>query len=114
LDSWSGCQTSPSLTGQFTYFGSSLDDRLGIQSGRWANIGLVNTNGLEAALRWQLSPEWSTFLNYTYTDAKIETGPESGLQFRLGSLPVQLGIGYQGAGRLIYLLVTIVVRGEPF
>jgi len=68
---------------------------------------------LEAALRWQLSPEWSTFLNYTYTDAKIETGPESGLQLGLVPYSVgQLGIGYQsGAGRLIYLLVTIVVRG---
>jgi len=66
---------------------------------------------LEAALRWQLSPEWSTFLNYTYTDAKIETGPESGLQ--LAWFPTGGTVRYYinlGAGRLIYLLVTIVVR----
>lgn len=98
---------SPSLTGQFTYFGSSLDDRLGIQAGRWANIGLVNTNGLEAALRWQLSPEWSTFLNYTYTDAKIETGPESGLQLGLVPYSVgQLGIGYQSGGWQVKLFAS--------
>ncbi|KAM3099161.1 TonB-dependent receptor plug domain-containing protein [Phormidesmis sp. 146-35] len=87
------------VTGQLTYFGSRLNDRLGIQAGRWANIGLVNTNGLEAALRWQVSRQWSTFLNYTYTDAKIETGAEKGLQ--LGLIPFsvgQMGIGYESNG----------------
>jgi len=72
-------QLSPRLTGQFTYFGSRLRSRLGIQNGQWANIGLVNTNGLEAALKWQISPRWSTFVNYTYTDAKIKSGVEEGL-----------------------------------
>lgn len=88
-----------SLTGQFTYFGSSLSDRLGIEQGRWTNIGLVNTNGLEAGLRWQVSPKWSTFLNYTYTDAEIKTGLEQGLQ--LGLIPYsvgKLGVGYQSGG----------------
>ena len=91
-------QLSRSLTGQFTYFGSSLSDRLGIINGQWANIGLVKTNGLEAALKWQINPRWSTFLNYTYTDAKIKSGVEEGLQ--LGLLPysvAQLGVGY-GSG----------------
>ena len=87
------------LTGQFTYFGSSLTDRLGIQAGRWTNIGLVNTNGLEAALRWQINPQWSTFLNYTYTDAKIKTGIEEGLQLGLVPYSVgQIGLGYQSRG----------------
>ncbi|MGB3203416.1 MAG: TonB-dependent receptor [Crinalium sp.] len=96
---------SPKLTGQFTYFGSSLNDRLGVQTGKWANIGLVNTNGLEAALRYRITPAWSTFLNYTYTDAKIETGAEKGLQ--LGLIPfsvAQLGIGYERQGWQLNLL----------
>jgi len=98
---------SRNLTGQFTYFGSSLSDRLGIQAGRWANIGLVNTNGLEAALRWQLTPEWSTFLNYTYTDAKIETGLERGLQLGLVPYSVgQLGIGYNSGGWQVNLFAS--------
>ncbi len=98
---------SRKLTGQFTYFGSSLSDRLGIQAGRWANIGLVNTNGLEAALRWQLTPEWSTFLNYTYTDAKIETGLERGLQLGLVPYSVgQLGIGYNSGGWQVNLFAS--------
>jgi vitamin B12 transporter len=98
---------SRNLTGQFTYFGSSLSNRLGIQAGRWANIGLVNTNGLEAALRWQLTPEWSTFLNYTYTDAKIETGPERGLQLGLVPYSVgQLGIGYNSGGWQVNLFAS--------
>jgi len=87
------------VSGQFTYFGSSLSNRLGIQSGKWNNIGLVNTNGLEAALKWQLAPEWTTFLNYTYTNARIETGTEQGLQ--LGLLPfsvAKIGFGYSAEG----------------
>ncbi|MEQ8755462.1 MAG: TonB-dependent receptor [Coleofasciculus sp. G1-WW12-02] len=90
---------SPSLIGQFTYFGSSLSDRIGIQVGRWENIGLVKTNGIEMALRWQMAPEWSTFLNYTYTDAEIKTGSEKGLQLAMVPYSVaQLGIGYASAG----------------
>jgi len=98
---------SENLTGQFTYFGNSLSDRLGIQNGQWANIGLVNTNGLEAALRWQISPEWSTFLNYTYTDAQIETGPEKGLQLGLVPYSVgQIGVGYQSGGWQVNLFAS--------
>jgi len=90
---------SPSLTGQFTYFGNRLNDRIAIQAGRWANIGLVDTNGFEAALRWQMTSEFSTFLNYTYTDAKIETGSEKGLQLAMVPYSVaQFGIGYASAG----------------
>lgn len=95
------------LTGQFTYFGSSLSDSLGIEAGRWANIGLVNTNGLEVALRWQIAPRWSTFINYTYTDAKIETGSEAGLQLGLVPYSVgQLGIGYQSGGWQVNLFAS--------
>ena len=98
---------SRNLTGQFTYFGSSLNDRLGIIAGRWANIGLVNTNGLEAAIKWQINREWSTFVNYTYTDARIETGVEKGLQ--LGLIPYsvgQLGVGYNSGGWQINLYAS--------
>jgi outer membrane cobalamin receptor len=90
---------SQNLTGQFTYFGSSLDDRLGVVQGKWQNVGLVDTNGFEAALRWKMARNWSTFFNYTYTDAKIKTGIESGLQ--LGLIPysnLQTGIGYEKDG----------------
>lgn len=90
---------SENLSGQFTYFGSSLDNRLAIVSGRWANIGLVNTNGLEAALRWKFAPQWSTFINYTYTDARIESGAEKGLQLSMIPYSVgKLGIGYESNG----------------
>lgn len=98
---------SPALTGQFTYFGNSLRDRLGIEAGKWANIGLVNTNGFEVALRWQVTPEWSTFLNYTYTDAKIETGSEKGLQLSMVPYSVgQIGIGYASAGWQVNLFAS--------
>lgn len=95
------------LTGQFTYFGSSLNNRLGIVAGRWANIGLVDTNGLEAALQLRVTRNWSTFLNYTYTDAQIKTGSERGLQ--LGMIPysvLQTGLGYQNSGWQANLYVT--------
>jgi vitamin B12 transporter len=49
-------QLAKSFTAQLTYFGSRLNDRISIRSRQWTNIGLVNTNGIEAALRWQLSP----------------------------------------------------------
>ncbi|MBW4634781.1 MAG: TonB-dependent receptor [Iphinoe sp. HA4291-MV1] len=95
------------LTGQFTYFGSRLDNRLGVVQGRWANIGLVDTNGFEAALRWKIASGWSTFLNYTYTDAKIQTGAEKGLQ--LGLIPYSVasaGIGYESGGWQANLYTT--------
>lgn len=98
---------SENLIGQFTYFGSSLDNRLGVVAGRWANIGLVDTNGLEAALQFKVATNWSTFLNYTYTDAKIKTGSERGLQ--LGLIPyslLQAGVGYQSSGWQANLYVT--------
>ncbi len=95
------------LTGQFTYFGSSVDNRLGIIAGRWANIGLVDTNGLEAALQLKLNSGWSTFLNYTYTNAQIKTGTERGLQLAL--IPYSLlqgGVGYQNSGWQANLYMT--------
>ncbi|MBH8566902.1 TonB-dependent receptor [Nostoc sp. CENA67] len=98
---------SDNLRGQFTYFGSSLDNRLGVLSGRWVNIGLVDTNGLEAALQLKIASSWSTFLNYTYTDAQIKTGPERGLQ--LGLIPyslLQVGVGYQNSGWQANLYAT--------
>ncbi|WP_026734936.1 TonB-dependent receptor plug domain-containing protein [Fischerella sp. PCC 9605] len=98
---------SDNLTGQFTYFGSSLDNRLGIIQGKWENIGLVDTNGFEAALRWRIASGWSTFINYTYTDAQIKTGIEKGLQ--LGMIPysvAQAGIGYESAGWQANLYAT--------
>ncbi|OUL22392.1 TonB-dependent receptor [Nostoc sp. 106C] len=98
---------SENLTGQFTYFGSSLDNRLGVIAGKWQNIGLVDTNGLEAALQFKFAAGWSTFVNYTYTDAQIKTGDEKGLQ--LGLIPysvLQTGIGYQNSGWQANLYVT--------
>ncbi|MTJ11161.1 TonB-dependent receptor [Anabaena sp. UHCC 0187] len=98
---------SENLLGQFTYFGNSLDNRLGIINGKWENIGLVDTNGLEAALQFKIAREWSTFLNYTYTDAQIKTGTEKGLQ--LGLIPyslLQTGIGYQKHGWQANLYAT--------
>lgn len=89
----------PNVTAQLTYFGSRLSDRLSIQSGRWENIGLVATNGVEAALRWQVAPQWNTFVNYTYTDAEIKTGPERGLQLSMVPFSVaQFGVGYDSNG----------------
>ncbi|MBW4686435.1 MAG: TonB-dependent receptor [Komarekiella atlantica HA4396-MV6] len=98
---------SDNLIGQFTYFGSSIGDRLGVIAGRWENIGLVDTNGLEAALQFKIASNWSTFLNYTYTDAQIKSGTEKGLQ--LGLIPysvLQTGVGYQNAGWQANLYVT--------
>jgi vitamin B12 transporter len=100
-------EITPGLTGQFTYFGNSLNDRLSIVAGRWANVGLVNTNGLEAALRWQLTPEWSTTLSYTYTDARIASGAGTGLQ--LSTVPfsvAQFGIGYRSGGWQVNLFAN--------
>lgn len=93
--------------GKLTYFGSSLDNRLGVLNGRWQNIGLVDTNGLETALQLKVGTNWSTFVNYTYTDAQIKSGTEKGLQ--LGLIPyslLQTGIGYEKAGWQANLYVT--------
>ncbi|MBD2131686.1 TonB-dependent receptor [Sphaerospermopsis sp. FACHB-1094] len=100
---------SSNLLAQLTYFGSSLDNRLAIdnRTRTWTNVGLVDTNGLEAALQLKLARDWSTFINYTYTDAEIKTGTEKGLQ--LGLIPYSLlqgGIGYQKHGWEANLYLT--------
>ncbi|WP_421654593.1 TonB-dependent receptor plug domain-containing protein [Leptothermofonsia sp. ETS-13] len=90
---------APAVSAQLTYFGNRLKDRIGIVAGRWENIALVNTHGFETALRWNITPQFSTFVNYTYTDARIAAGPEKGLQ--LSTIPYsvgQFGIGYNSQG----------------
>jgi vitamin B12 transporter len=95
---------SPTTTGTLTYFGSSLDNRLATQAisptvTQWSNIGQVATNGLEIGFKQQLTPQWATFLNYTYTDAKIQSGADRGLQLALVPYSVaQLGVGYANKG----------------
>ena len=108
--SWSGgmdVKFSPGLTGQFTYFGSSLRDRITTQPTliggqlltQWQNLDKVNTNGAEVALQWQMTRQWKTFLNYTYTDARIASGAEQGQQLALVPFSVgQVGVGYESNG----------------
>jgi vitamin B12 transporter len=95
---------SPTSTGTITYFGSNLNNRLATQATsstttQWANIGQVATNGLEIGFKQQLTPQLSTFINYTYTDAKIQTGADTGLQLALVPFSVaQVGVGYANKG----------------
>ena len=95
-------RVSDQFLAQLSYFGSNLSDRLGIIARRWENVGQVNTNGIEAALKLQITPEFSSFLNYTYTDAKIassKTASEVGLQ--LATIPysvAKLGVSYASNG----------------
>ncbi len=100
-------QFSPDFTGKFTYYGSSITNRLGIQSSQWQNIGGVEVGGFESALKWQMAPQWATFLNYTYTDARILSGPDQGLQDGLIPYSVaQAGIGYQHEGWQVNLIAN--------
>lgn len=95
-------QLLDSAQAQITYFGSTLRNRLGIIAGRWENVGKVNTNGVEVGLRWNILPELSSFLNYTYTDAEIISSrnpAEVGLQ--LSTVPYsvgKLGLSYESKG----------------
>ena len=95
---------SPTSTGTITYFGSSIDNRLATQAisptvTQWTNIGSVATNGVEIGFKQKLTPQWSAFVNYTYTDAKIQTGAERGLQLAFVPYSVaQLGVGYANNG----------------
>jgi vitamin B12 transporter len=103
---------SPTASATLTYFGSSLNDRIATQAisptvTQWTNIGQVATNGLEIGFKQQLSPQWFTFLNYTYTDAKIQSGVDRGLQLALVPYSVaQLGIGYTNQGWEVNLLTN--------
>lgn len=91
-------KVTSALSAQLTYFGNRLSNRISVVAGRWENIGLVNTNGFEAGVRWRLTPQISALIN-SYTDARIETGAEKGLQ--LSTIPfsvAQIGIGYDWNG----------------
>jgi vitamin B12 transporter len=103
---------SNNSTAQINYFGNSIDNRIATQATsptttQWSNVGKVDTNGLEIAFKQKLSPQWSAFANYTYTDAKVQSGPDQGLQ--LGLVPysvAQAGIGYVNKGWELKLLAN--------
>ncbi len=103
---------SPTATGTITYFGSSLNNRLATQAvsptiTQWANIGQVATNGLEIGFKQQLTPQWSAFTNYTYTDAKIQSGVERGSQLSFVPFSVaQVGVGYADRGWEVNLMTN--------
>ncbi|PSB59485.1 TonB-dependent receptor [Chamaesiphon polymorphus CCALA 037] len=103
---------SPTSTATITYFGSNLNDRIATQAisptvTQWTNIGQVSTNGLEIGFKQQITPQWSAFANYTYTDAKIQSGIERGLQLSLVPYSVaQLGVGYANRGWEVNLLTN--------
>jgi vitamin B12 transporter len=110
-------QFSPDVTGKFTYYGSSISNRLstervgkdsaGNDQSQWKNIGGVEVGGFESALKWQVAPQWATFLNYTYTDARILSGQDRGLQDSLIPYSVaQAGIGYQHEGWQVNLIAN--------
>lgn len=114
---------SRNFLAQLTYFGSSLDNRLSLaprsapNPPQWDNVGLVNTNGLEGVLQYRFAPNWSSFVNYTYTDAQIKTGAEKGRQ--LGLIPyslLQSGVGYEnkGWGANLYLTYNSGTRRALF
>lgn len=103
---------SPSSVAKVSYFGSSLNNRIATiatspTTTQWSNIGQVGTNGLEFSLRQQLTPQWSAFANYTYTDAKIQSGPGQGQQLAFVPYSVaQLGVGYAHQGWELNLLTN--------
>jgi vitamin B12 transporter len=67
----------------------------------------VSTNGLEIGFKQQITPQWSAVANYTYTDAKIQSGAERGLQLSFVPYSVaQLGIGYANRGWEVNLLTN--------
>lgn len=108
---------SRNFLAQLTYFGSSLDNRLSPNPRKWDNVGLVNTNGLEGVLQYRFAPNWSSFVNYTYTDAQIKTGADKGRQ--LGLIPyslLQSGVGYEnkGWGANLYLTYNSGTRRALF
>ncbi len=103
---------SNNSTAQINYFGNSINNRIATQATsptttQWANVGKVDTNGLEIAFKQKLSPQWSAFANYTYTDAQIQSGPDRGLQLALIPYSVaQAGIGYANNGWELKLLAN--------
>ncbi len=103
---------SPSSVAKVSYFGSTLNNRIATTATsptttQWSNIGQVGTNGLELSLRQQLAPQWSAFANYTYTDSKIQSGPDQGQQLAFIPYSVaQLGVGYAHQGWELNLLTN--------
>jgi vitamin B12 transporter len=103
---------SPSSAAKLTYFGNTINNRIATRAisptaTQWANVGAVNTQGLEISFKQQFSPQWSAFANYTYTDARIQSGPDRGLQLSLIPYSVaQVGLGYVNNGWELNLLTN--------
>ncbi|WP_164929192.1 TonB-dependent receptor plug domain-containing protein [Gloeobacter violaceus] len=101
------------LRGEVTYFGSLIQDRIG--NGplpadptltQRTNIGAVGTNGVEAGIKWQIDPQWSSYLSYTYTKIKIEEGRSLGLLRFLPESVGQVGVGYDNQGLQVNVFVN--------
>ena len=67
---------------------------------QFINSGKAKINGLEIGLNKRLSPAWSSFLNYTYTDAKVKeslAAPEN-VDKQLSTVPKNMfNIGFNYA-----------------
>ncbi|SDE81673.1 TonB-dependent receptor plug domain-containing protein [Sporomusa acidovorans] len=72
-------QADKTLLAKMSIFHSNVTDAIGLKSTKsgattvkqYINSDKVRINGLEFGLTKQLSDAWSSFVNYTYTDAKI-------------------------------------------
>lgn len=93
---------------RLTFFHNRVSDTIAFKrlnppvngnTGTWENIGLVETNGLEASLNLQLARNIFTFVNYTATDPRILESSNSAevdkeLRFA-GADKLNLGISYE-------------------
>jgi len=100
---------SSGLSGSVVYFDNTFNNRLeffGPQvagnipnyligtEGRYDNVGGIETSGLELAVSWSLSDNWSVYSSYTYTDAKyVGTGLGAGADAAIGVTPGNMVVG---------------------
>jgi outer membrane receptor protein involved in Fe transport len=95
------------FTAQVTWFYNTLKDfvgsaEVGFINGKFtvqnANVARILSRGVEVGTSFALTPNWSAFLNYTYTDATVTEGPFTG-NMNEGSPRNVLGagVGYRDA-----------------
>jgi outer membrane receptor protein involved in Fe transport len=70
------------LTSALTFYAGQLTDPItytmvspGISQAQ--NLGASDTKGAEVELKKQFSPEWSSYINYTYNESRVTSNPNN-------------------------------------
>lgn len=65
------------LSGRLALFQTDYQDKIELNGCNYQNVSAVQVNGIEAALEGKTASAWRPYINYAYTDSKIDSNPNA-------------------------------------